>query len=100
MTCRRSIEVIVDHRSSKPRVAGQLNDPSTTLGFAIAAGVAAGLGWATLGLGVIALFERRPWSYIVVNGGYLTISFTAMGAVARAADARPRWSVIIGLLSR
>ena len=65
-------------------LAGFLNDPSTTFGFAVAAGVAAGLGWATLGMGVIALFERRPWSYILVNGGYLTISFAAMGAILGA----------------
>ena len=65
-------------------LAAFLNDPSTTLGFAVAAGVAAGFGWATLGMGVIALFERRPWSYILVNGGYLTISFAAMGAILGA----------------
>ena len=65
-------------------LAAFLNDPSTTLGFAIAAGVAAGLGWAALGLGVVALFERRPWSYILVNGGYLTIAFAAMGAIIGA----------------
>ena len=65
-------------------LAAFLNDPSTTVGFAIAAGVAAGLGWATLGLGVIALFERRPWTYILVNGGYLTVSFAAMGAILGA----------------
>ena len=65
-------------------LAAFLNHPSTTVGFAIAAGVAAGLGWAALGLGVIALFERRPWSYIFIHGGYLTISFAAMGAILGA----------------
>ena len=65
-------------------LAAFLADPSTTIGFAVAAGVAAGLGWATLGLGVIALFERRPWSYILVNGGYLTVSFAVMGAILGA----------------
>lgn len=62
-------------------LAAFLADPSTTVGFAVAAGVAAGLGWAALGLGVVALFERRPWSYIVVNGGYLTVSFAVMGLI-------------------
>lgn len=65
-------------------LAAFLADPSTTFGFAVAAGVAAGLGWAALGMAVIALFERRPWSYILVNGGYLTVSFAAMGAVLGA----------------
>ena len=62
-------------------LAAFLAGPSTTLGFAVAAGIAAGLGWAAMGLGVVALFERRPWSYILVNGGYFTVSFAAMGAI-------------------
>jgi hypothetical protein len=61
-----------------------LAGPETTLAFAVGAGTAAGLGWAALGLGVVALFERRPWSYIVVNGGYLTVSFAVMGAILGA----------------
>jgi hypothetical protein len=65
-------------------LAAFLAGPETTLGFAIAAGVAAGLGWAALGLGVVALFERRPWSYILINGGYLTVSFAVMGAILGA----------------
>ena len=65
-------------------LAAFLSGPDTTIGFAIAAGFAAGLGWAALGLGVVALFERRPWSYILVNGGYLTVSFAAMGAILGA----------------
>jgi len=62
-------------------LAGFLGGPDTTVGFAIAAGIAGGLGWAALGLGVIALFERRPLSYVLVNGGYLTVSFAVMGAI-------------------
>jgi hypothetical protein len=65
-------------------LAGFLSGPETTIGFAIAAGIAAGLGWAALGLGVIALFERRPASYLLVNGGYLTVSFAVMGAILGA----------------
>lgn len=55
--------------------------PDASLGFAVGAAVAAGLGWAALGLGVVALFERRPWSYILINGGYLTVSFALMGVI-------------------
>ena len=65
-------------------LAGFLSSPETTLGFAVAAAFAAGLGWAALGLGVVALFERRPWSYILINGGYLTVSFVVMGAILGA----------------
>jgi len=65
-------------------LAAFLAGPQTTIGFAVAAGVAAGLGWAALGLAVVALFERRSWRYILVNGGYLTVSFAAMGLILGA----------------
>ena len=55
--------------------------PETTLGFAIGAAVAAGFGWAALSVGVITLFERRPLSYALINGGYLTIGFAVMGLI-------------------
>lgn len=58
-----------------------LAGPETTLGFAIGAAVAAGFGWATLSLWVISLFERRPFMYVLVNGGYLTIGFALMGLI-------------------
>lgn len=62
-------------------LASFLSGPETTVTWAVTAGVLAGLGWAALGLGVVALFERRPWSYIVINGGYLTVSFALMGLI-------------------
>lgn len=62
-------------------LAAFLDDPATTLSWGITAGVLAGLGWVTLGLGVVALFEHRKWSYLLVNGGYLTVSFAVMGAI-------------------
>jgi hypothetical protein len=65
-------------------LAAFLAGPETTLAWAVTAAVLAGLGWAALGLGVVALFERRPWSYILINGGYLTVSFAAMGLVLGA----------------
>ncbi len=61
-----------------------LADESTTMAFGVFAGVAAGLGWAAMGVGVVALFERRPWRYLLVNGGYLTVAFAAMGAILGA----------------
>jgi hypothetical protein len=51
------------------------------LGGTVAAAVAAGLGWATLSLWIISLFERRPLSYVFINGGYLTVGFILMGLV-------------------
>ena len=58
-----------------------LAGPSTTLGFAIGASIAAGLGWATLSLWIISLFEQRPFSYVLINGGYLTVGFALMGLI-------------------
>jgi hypothetical protein len=51
------------------------------LGAVIGYSVAAGLGWAAFGLSVIALFERRPLMYHLINGGYLTVAFVVMGLV-------------------
>jgi hypothetical protein len=47
------------------------------IGAALGYAVAAGLGWAAFGLSVVALFERRPLSYHLINGGYLTVAFVA-----------------------
>jgi hypothetical protein len=58
-----------------------LAGPEVTLGFAIGASLAAGLGWATLSLWIISLFERRPMAYILINGGYLTLGFLLMGLI-------------------
>jgi hypothetical protein len=65
-------------------LAAFLGDPSVDLGFAVAASAAAGLGWAAFGLAVVALFERRSVAYILINGGYVTVSFVAMGLILGA----------------
>ena len=52
-------------------------DLTTVVGYA----VAAGLGWAALSLWVISLFERRPFTYVLINGGYLTVGFAVMGLI-------------------
>jgi hypothetical protein len=31
-----------------------------------------------------ALFERRSWRYVAVNGGYWIVAFTVMGAILGA----------------
>jgi hypothetical protein len=48
------------------------------------AGFLAGFGWCFMGIGMIALFERKPWSYVLINGGYLTVALTVMGLVLGA----------------
>jgi hypothetical protein len=37
-----------------------------------------------LGIATVALFERRPWSYILINGGYWIVSFVVMGTILGA----------------
>jgi hypothetical protein len=55
-----------------------------TASWGATAGFLAGFGWVTLGLATIALFERRSWKYILINGGYMTLSFTIMGLILGA----------------
>lgn len=61
-----------------------LNDKSTTVAWGATAGFLAGFGWVMMGIGVVSLFERRPWSYVIVNGGYLTVALVLMGTILGA----------------
>ena len=61
-----------------------LNDPKTTTAWGAAAGFLAGFGWAAMGIGIIALFERRSAKYVLINGGYLTVALTVMGVILGA----------------
>jgi hypothetical protein len=58
-----------------------LNDPKTTLAWGATAGFLAGFGWVAMGIGVVSLFERRPWTYVFIKGGYLTVVLVVMGAI-------------------
>jgi hypothetical protein len=55
--------------------------------FGTLAGLAAGLGWVAASIAMVALFERRPFAYIAINGGYAVVSYTAMGAILGAFQA-------------
>ncbi len=61
-----------------------LNDPKTTLAWGATAGFLAGFGWVLMGIAIVSVFERRPWSYVLVNGGYLTVALILMGAILGA----------------
>jgi hypothetical protein len=65
-------------------LAMYLNAPGTTLAWGATAGFLAGFGWVAMSLGVISVFENRPLSYVLVNGGYVTVALTAMGAILGA----------------
>ena len=62
-------------------LAAFLNEPTTTLTWGATAGFLAGFGWVALGFGVVSLFESRPLSYVLVNGGYMVVAFVLMGAI-------------------
>ena len=57
------------------------NDPKTNLVWEAMAGFLAGFGWIAMGLEIVSVFERRPSSYVLVNGGYLTLALVVMGAI-------------------
>ena len=65
-------------------LAAFLAEPKTTAVWGATAGFLAGFGWVALGLATIALFERRSWKYILINGGYMTVSFVIMGLILGA----------------
>ncbi len=58
-----------------------LGDDQTTPVWGATAGFLAGFGWSTLIFAIIALFERRSWRYILINGGFMTVYFTLIGFV-------------------
>jgi hypothetical protein len=62
-------------------LAAFLAAPDTTLAWGATAGALAGVGWVALGIAVVALFERRPLAYVLINGGYWSVAMTIMGAI-------------------
>ena len=48
------------------------------------AGFMAGFGWIFFAIGIIALFEKKSLSYVLVNGGYMVTAFTVMGFILGA----------------
>jgi hypothetical protein len=54
------------------------------LAYGFMAGFLAGFGWVTLAIAIIALFEKRPLKYVLINGGYMLVSFSVMGVILGA----------------
>ncbi len=52
-----------------------------TVGFGLAAGAAAGIGWVAMCFAVNDLFERRPLALWLINAGYHVVSLTLMGGL-------------------
>jgi hypothetical protein len=51
------------------------------VGTATAYGACAGIFWVAASFGINYLFERKPLSLFLVNGGYHTLQFTLFGAI-------------------
>ena len=60
-----------------------LNAPDTTMVWGATAGLLSAV-WVVLGIATIALFERRPFAYTAINGGYWVVAFVVMGAILGA----------------
>ncbi len=43
-----------------------------------------GLAWVATAFGVVYLFERRPMTLLLINGGYNVVTYTLMGAILGA----------------
>lgn len=52
--------------------------------FGMIAGFMTGFGWVALAIAIISLFESRPLSYVLINGGYMVVAFTVMGTILGA----------------
>lgn len=52
--------------------------------FGTIAGFMTGFGWIAFVIAIISLFENRPIKYVLINGGYMIVAFTLMGAILGA----------------
>jgi len=58
-----------------------LAGPEASLASGGLTGLLVGFGIGAMSIGLMASFERRPLTYVLINGGYLTAMFTAMGLI-------------------
>jgi hypothetical protein len=48
--------------------------------FGLFAGAAAGIGWVAMGIGVMYLYEDRPFRLWLINAGYMALALSVMDA--------------------
>lgn len=58
-----------------------LNDSNTDITWGLAAGFLAGFGWVASAIFIIGLFERKSMAYMLINAGYMILSFLLMGLI-------------------
>ena len=52
----------------------------TDISWGATAGFLAGI-WVFAGIAIVALFEHKSFRYILINGGYMLVALTLMGAI-------------------
>jgi hypothetical protein len=57
------------------------SEAAITAGSGAFYGFLTGFGWIFFALAVNSLYEQKSWKYVLVNGGYWTITFTVMGLI-------------------
>ena len=58
-----------------------LEDPETNASWGMMAGFLASFGWVAMAIGINGLFEQKSWTYILINSGYMIVSFVFMGLI-------------------
>jgi len=61
-----------------------LGDASIGAAMGALYGLFTGLGWVAMGVFIIGMFERKSWTYLLIHGGYMSVSFTIMGLIIGA----------------
>ena len=61
-----------------------LNDKNTDTAWGATAGFLAGFGWVAMSIFIIGLFEKRSLLYMLINAGYMILSFVIMGLIIGA----------------
>ncbi len=65
-------------------MCGMFLEPRPGLAFGAGAGLGAGLCWVATSFGINGLFEHKPLGLVLINAGYHTLQFTAIGAILGA----------------
>ena len=65
------------------KLAAFLGDANTDTMWGLTAGFLAGV-WAACGFAIIALFEKKSASYILIDCGYLLVAFALKGLILGA----------------
>ena len=61
-----------------------LADKNTDISWGAIAGLLAGLGCVAMAIFIIGLFERKSTVYMLINAGYMIVSFVLMGIIIGA----------------